>query len=86
MQVFEVACWLDLQVARSRGDYLDGDGVRFENIIATISMVGLLFKLSLFRFCLGVHKGMKWKGMYLSKGKEWKVWNGMKLSNLDWMF
>ena len=26
--------------------------------------------------------------MYLSKGKEWKrnEWNGMELSNLDWMF
>ena len=40
---------------------------------------------------LGVHKGMEWNnhkrmemnGMYLSKGKEW---NGMELSNLDWMF
>ena len=24
--------------------------------------------------------------MYLSKGKEWKEWNGIELSNLDWMF
>ena len=24
----------------------------------------------------------EWKGMYLSKGNEW---NGMELSNLDWM-
>ena len=32
---------------------------------------------------LGVLKGMERNGMYLSKGKEW---NGMKLSNLDWMF
>ena len=31
---------------------------------------------------------MKYNGMYLSKGKEWKKmeWNEMKLSNLDWMF
>ena len=28
-------------------------------------------------------KGMESNGMYLSKGKEW---NGMELSNLDWMF
>ena len=26
---------------------------------------------------------MEWNGMYLSKGKEWKI---MELSNLDWMF
>ena len=28
-------------------------------------------------------KRMEWNKMYLSKGKEW---NGMELSNLDWMF
>ena len=28
-------------------------------------------------------KGIELNGMYLSKRKEW---NGMELSNLDWMF
>ena len=32
---------------------------------------------------LGIHKGIKWNEIYLSKGKEL---NGMELSNLDWMF
>ena len=43
------------------------------------------------RLCLEIYKWMEWKyhkrmernGMYLSKGKEWKI---MELSNLDWMF
>ena len=32
------------------------------------------------------HKGIEKNGMYLSKGNEWKKWNRMELSNLDWMF
>ena len=29
---------------------------------------------------------MELNEMYLSKEKKWKKWNGMELSNIDWMF
>ena len=35
------------------------------------------------RLRLGAHKGIEWNEMYLSKRKKW---NGMELSNFDWMF
>ena len=40
-------------------------------IFYTLNIGKIFYNVSL-RLCLGVHKGMEWNGMYLSKGNEWK--------------